>query len=79
MKKYFGLNWELLKFEIGKYLRKYVASLAKSRRAVEESVVSEIISFSNIPTDSLSEDEKLKLSELQQQLDTFTEMKQKAL
>lgn len=40
----FSKNWELLKFEIGKYLRKYGSELAKMRRIEEEQLVSEITS-----------------------------------
>lgn len=71
----YGRNWELLKFEIGKYLRKYGKDLAKSRREHETKVISEITSLSGRAPDNLSIEEKLKLTELQKNLDDIYNLK----
>ena len=39
-------KWELFKFEVSKYLRKYGSNLAKTRRAEEEKVIIKITSLS---------------------------------
>jgi len=36
----FGLNWDLLKYEIGKYSRKFGAETVKARKAEELKIVS---------------------------------------
>lgn len=61
----YGRNWELLKLEIGKYLRKYGSDLAKSRRRYEEEVISGITSLSCMAPENLSDTEKLRLTELE--------------
>lgn len=38
----FGLDWELLKYEIAKFLRKYCSDLAKMRKEEEQEVISKI-------------------------------------
>jgi hypothetical protein len=43
-------NWELFKFEVSKYLRKYSSNLAKTRRAEEEKVIIKITPFSEVPS-----------------------------
>jgi len=55
-------NWELFKFEISKYFRRYSSVIAKSRRAEEDQVVVKIASLSQRSPDSLSEEERMELS-----------------
>lgn len=49
----FGLDWELLKYEIAKFLRKYCSDLAKMRKEEEQEVISKIF--------DLNESEKFQL------------------
>lgn len=58
----FGLNWELLKYEIGKYLRKSGAQLVKARKAEEVKIISSITNLSSKDPDSLTEEEKEDLA-----------------
>lgn len=66
----FGSQWELLKYEIGKYLRKYSSNLAKNRRAEEDDLCAQIVTLSNRST-NLSDDELARLAEYQNKLDCF--------
>lgn len=75
--KHFGVNWELFKFEVGKYLRRYGSLKAKSRRAEEEKVVSRITLLSQKSPDTLLEEEKLELANLQVKLDELYSQKAK--
>lgn len=65
----YGLNWELLKHEIGKCARKFGTQLAKLKKQEEESIVYKIIYLHNKVQDGLSEAEFQELSELQTKLD----------
>ncbi len=62
-------QWELLKFEIGKYFRKFGSNLAKLKRAEENKVVSKIAILSSKPPELFSESEKLEYADLQSKLD----------
>lgn len=73
----FGNNWELLKFELGKYFRKFGALLAKSRRAEETNIVSEITQLLQKSPGELTEQDKLDLSNLQTKLDELYSQKAK--
>lgn len=65
----FCSNWELLKFEVTKYLRKSGSRLAKYKRAEETNIIVEITKLANKCPDSLLDEEKLLLSDLQIKLD----------
>lgn len=71
---YFGLNWELLKYEIGKYLRKCSGNLAKSKRLEEINIVSEISSISKILPENLSDSQRT-LVDLQIKLDDLYKLR----
>ena len=71
----FCSNWELLKFEVAKFLRKYSSHLAKSRRKDEENVVSVISALSQRPPETLSDSENLTLAEFQNKLDEIYKLK----
>ncbi len=73
--KIYGKNWELLKYEIGKYMRKYGSNLAKSRRKEVENITSEMTSLTSFPPDSLSAKDRLRLTELQTKLDDLYKCK----
>lgn len=75
--KQFCTNWELMKFELGKFFRKFSGNLAKSKRAEELNVVSRITHLSWKTPDALSEEEKLELSNLQIKLDELYNQKAK--
>ena len=62
-------NWELLKYEIAKYLRKYSSDLAKRRRAEENGTILKITSLTSKPVDVLTESEKIELIDQQHRLD----------
>lgn len=70
----YGKNWELLKFELGKYLRRYGSELAKSRRRSEEEIISNITTYT-MRSDTLSDEDKLKFIELQKNLDDLYKRK----
>lgn len=67
--KCFHRNWELLKFEMAKYLREYGSSLAKLRKEEETKVITKIAALPQNMTDDLSEDDKQELMEQQLKLD----------
>lgn len=66
-KKYFCRNWELLKYEIGIYLRKTGSGLAKKRRENEDNVVSNLSLLAN--QSFLSADERREYIKLPGELD----------
>lgn len=41
--KSYNTNWELLKFESGKFLRQYGTSIAKAKRTEEDEVINKTI------------------------------------
>lgn len=65
----FSNNWELLKYEIAKYLRKYGSDLTKKRRAEETDTIFRIASLTSKPVDVLTESEKTELIDQQRRLD----------
>lgn len=71
----FSNNWELLKFDIGKFMRSYGSALAKLRKAEEEAVISEIAAITHGPPENLSNVETALLSKLQNQLDDIYKCK----
>ena len=71
----FQKNWELLKFEIAKYLRKYGSSLAKLRNEEETKVITKIASLTQCMPDDLTEDDKQELTEQQLKLDEIYRLK----
>ncbi len=73
----FGLNWELLKYEIGKFLRKSGAQTVQARKAEELKIVSSITNLSSKDPDSLTEGEKEELSYSQIKLDELYRQKAK--
>ncbi len=62
-------NWELLKFEIGKFLRNYGSVLAKARKHEEENIISKITAFTQRSPPIFSDTEKMELLTLQNHLD----------
>lgn len=75
--KQYCINWELLKFELGIFFRKYSSDVAKSRRAEELTIVSKITFLSSKSPDTLADDEKLELSKLQTELNEIYNHKAK--
>jgi len=73
----FGLNWDLLKYEIGKFLRKFGAETVKARKAEELKIVSNITKLSSREFDSLTKEEKEELSYSQIKLDEIYQQKAK--
>lgn len=71
----FSRYWELLKYEVGKYLRSYGSFLSKLNRILEEQVVSDITCLSMVSPDKLLPEEKIKLSDLQNKLDEIYKRK----
>jgi len=67
IKNSFCANWELLKFEIGVYLRKVGANLSKKRRVLEDSLIMKLSQTRNF--NCLSLKEKSELAALQTKLD----------
>ncbi len=63
-------QWELLKFEISKYIRKFGSNLIKLKRAEENEVVSKITTLlPSKPPELFSESDKLEYADLQSKLD----------
>ncbi len=67
----FGSNWELFKYESGKYLRAFGSKLAKTRKVEEQNIISDISLLSQTSPDSLTEEDKIKLYNLQEKLDAI--------
>lgn len=65
----FGTNWELLKYEIGAFLRKTGAQAVKARRAIELETILSITNLSSKDPESLTEEEKEELASSQAKLD----------
>lgn len=63
----FCTNWELLKFEIGIYLRRVGADLAKKRRVLEDNLIMKLSQIRN--TSCMSLKEKSEIAALQTKLD----------
>lgn len=71
--KHFWL--ELCKYDVGKYSRKYGSSRAKTRKAEEESVITQNTYLVQKPVESLSEEDKPDLCKLQNKLDDMYKQK----
>lgn len=65
--KKFCSNWELLKFETAKYLRKQGSLMAKERRIQEANIIAKLASVSSLSCPN--EDEQAELVTLQLELD----------
>ncbi len=73
--KEFCSNWELLKFELSKFLKAYESSIVKAKKAEEENLISEITSITqNIPG-NLTESEHQHLINLQNKLGDIYRLK----
>lgn len=70
----YSLYWELLKFDVSKYIRSYSSTLTKRRRAEEEDLCEKIalLSKKNI---NLTDIELIQLSECQNKLDDIYKRK----
>ena len=73
--KSYNTNWELLKFESGKFLRQYGTFVAKTKRAEEDEVINTISSFYQRPPEEVSEEDRLLLLQLQNKLDELYRQK----
>ncbi len=71
----FGLNWELLKYEIGKYLRKCSGNLAKLKCLEEANIVREISFITKILPENLSDSQRTCLVDLQIKLDDLYKLR----
>lgn len=72
---FFSINWELLKYEIAKFLRKYSSVLAKKRKTEENDTILKIASLTSKPLDVLTESEQLELTNQQYRLDEIYKRK----
>lgn len=72
---FFSINWELLKYEIAKFLRKYSSVLAKKRNSEENDTILKIASLTSKPLDVLTESEQLELTNQQYRLDEIYKRK----
>lgn len=71
----FSLNWELFKYESAKYFRKLGSKLAKIRKLEEQRVITGISVMSQISPDTLTEEEKIEMLNLQESLDNIYKKK----
>lgn len=72
-KKSYGRYWELFKFELGKFLRKFGSDLAKKRRVAEENIIYLLTSFSQ--RENLPNEEMKEYLQLQNKLDDIYKIK----
>lgn len=77
--KKFGLNWELLKYEVGVCIRQFSSNLAKQRKYEEEKVISNILTLQSKTHDGLSNTDLTELAELQTKLDSIYKYKAEGL
>lgn len=75
--KDYGTNWELLKYELGKFLRKFGGDLAKNRQAVEDVVIEKLVFLSQ--KESLSNEVRCEYTKLQNKLDDIYKSKARGL
>lgn len=68
-------NWELTKYEVGKYFRKFSSDLAKKRKSNESSVICKIASLLAKNVEDMTDFDKAELTEQQQQLDKIYKYK----
>lgn len=73
--KSYNTNWELLKFELGKFLRQHGSSIAKTKRAEEEKIISKMSLFYQRRPDEVWQEDKVLLLELQNKLDELYRQK----
>lgn len=73
--KEYGRNWELLKYELGKFLRKFGADLAKEKRATEDDIIVQLAALSQ--QEALTDEEREKYTKLQTRLDDIYKTKAK--
>ncbi len=73
--KCFKKNWELLKFEIAKFLRQYGSSLAKLRKEEETKVITKITTLTQCAPEDLTEDDRQELIEQQLKVDEIYRVK----
>uniref|UniRef100_A0A1A8QY68 Reverse transcriptase domain-containing protein n=1 Tax=Nothobranchius pienaari TaxID=704102 RepID=A0A1A8QY68_9TELE len=71
----FSTNWELLKYEISKFLRKYSSDLAKKRRLEENDTILKIAFLTSKSLNALTESEQLELTNQQLKLDEIYKRK----
>lgn len=71
----FGPFWELLKFEISKFMRSFSSNLAKLRKQEENDICLQIASLSNLENENLSDEDLLRLGEYQNKLDEMYKRK----
>lgn len=71
----YGINWELAKYEISKFLRKFSSNLAKKSRHNENEVISKIGNLLCKNMDNITISEKSELADLQHQLDNIYKYK----
>lgn len=65
----YNSNWELFKFEVCKFLRRYGSNIAKSRRIEEEELISKIALYYQRSPEDVSQEDRLILLDLQGKLD----------
>uniref|UniRef100_A0A096MC09 Reverse transcriptase domain-containing protein n=1 Tax=Poecilia formosa TaxID=48698 RepID=A0A096MC09_POEFO len=73
----FGLNWELMKFEIGKYLRKCGKEISRKKKQTEDFIISNLMTLSLTSVDQMSDQERNYFSQLQNSLDEMYQMRAK--
>uniref|UniRef100_A0A3P9L5I7 Reverse transcriptase domain-containing protein n=1 Tax=Oryzias latipes TaxID=8090 RepID=A0A3P9L5I7_ORYLA len=73
--KIFSPKWELLKFDIGKFMRSYSSNLAKLRRKEENELCSKIATLSNKSSENIPENELIELGEYQNKLEEMYKRK----
>lgn len=65
----YGRNWELLKYELGKFLRKFGSDIAKQKRLIEDEVLSQLSALSF--KEPLTDIQSVEYSKLQNKLDNM--------
>lgn len=71
----YGRNWELLKYELGKFLRKFGSDIAKQKRLIEDEVLSQLSALSF--KEPLTDIQSIEYSKLQNKLDDMYRSKAK--
>lgn len=71
----FSPFWELLKYDIGKFMRFFSSDLAKRRKQEEEELCSQIASLSNINSENLTDDDLVLLGDCLNKLDEIYKRK----
>ncbi len=73
--KSYSTNWELFKFEVCKFLRRYGSYVAKSRRIEEEEIISKIALFYQRSPEDIPQEDRLNLLDLRSKLDDIYQRK----